>query len=213
MMRSSLVSQSVIDASDTYLADLETKINANPKLKKIYDDAVKEAQDNIDRHKKMRLKRKIDGTVVEVEVGKKPVSRSVKLARDRAKSKRKLILENDSILRALALMRDGQCVVCHTTIGLQTSHIYCKGKYPHMRWLLDNVEMRCAGDHKFKKGSPHGDPAGFALWLIHLPLKRMVGLHEQAARLDVKVTPDFINDWNEYLREEYWRTSGNVWGE
>jgi hypothetical protein len=38
----------------------------------------------------MRLKRKVDGSVVEVEVGKKskkPVSRSVKLAHDRAKKR------------------------------------------------------------------------------------------------------------------------------
>ena len=165
---------------------------------------------------KTRLKRKIDGSVVVVDDTpkvKKPVSRSVKLAHDRAKSKRKLIAENDSILRALALMRDGQCVVCHTTVGLQTSHIYCKGKYPHMRWLLDNVEMRCAGDHKFKKGSPHGDPAGFALWLIHLPLSRMVFLHEQAELLSVKVDLSFIKGWNEALREMFRRATGSRWGE
>jgi len=172
---------------------------------------------------KTRIVRKVSGEVVRVIETpamnprfKKPVSRSVKLAHDRARSKRKLIQENDSILRALALMRDGRCVVpdCKTPLdNLQMSHIYCKGKYPHMRWLLDNVEIRCAGDHKFKKGSPHGDPAGFALWLIHLPLKRMVGLHEEAARLDIKVDPSFIKGWNDALREEYRRATGSRWGE
>ena len=165
------------------------------------------------------MKRKVSGEVVRVEAKptvKKPVSRSVKLARERSRGKRKLIQENDSILRALALMRDGRCVVpdCKTPLdNLQMSHIYCKGKYPHMRWLLDNVEIRCAGDHKFKKGSPHGDPAGFALWLIHLPLNRMVGLHEQAARLDIKVDPSFIQGWNDALREMYRRATGSKWGE
>ncbi len=162
-----------------------------------------------------RLKRKVNGEVVVVDDAPKVrgASRSVKLARERSRSKRKLIQENDSILRALALMRDKQCVVCHGTNNLQVSHIYPKGKYPHMRWLMENVEIRCAGDHKFKKGSPHGDPAGFAMWLIHLPLSRMVFLHEQAALLNVKVDPSFIRGWNDALREMYRRATGNKWGE
>jgi len=165
---------------------------------------------------KHRLKRKIDGSVVIVDdepKKKKLVSRGVKLARARAKTKRQLVKENDQILRALALMRDEQCVVCHTHDNLQVSHIYCKGKYPHMRWLMENVEIRCAGDHKFKKGSPHGDPAGFAMWLIHLPLSRMVFLHEQAALLSVKVDLSFIRGWNDALREMYFRAAGSRWGE
>lgn len=163
-----------------------------------------------------RLKRKVNGEVVIVDDApkvKKAVSRSVKLARERSRSKRKLIQENDSLLRALALMRDEKCVVCHTTENLQVSHIYPKGKYPHMRWLMENVEIRCAGDHKFKKGSPHGDPAGFAMWLIHLPLSRMVFLHEQAELLNVKVDPSFIRGWNDALKEMYRRATGNKWGE
>ena len=109
-------------------------------------------------------------------------------------------------------MRDGHCVVCGTTNHLQVSHIYAKGKYPEMRWLLDNVEIRCAGDHFYKKGSPHGDSAGFHEWLSHYPLTVQY-LQEQAARTDVKVTLEFIEQANRELRAQYLKAAGSQWGE
>lgn len=67
MKKSSLVSQSVIDASDKLRADTMAKVNADPKLRKIYDDTRKEAQANIDRHKKMRVKRKVDALLAQID--------------------------------------------------------------------------------------------------------------------------------------------------
>jgi hypothetical protein len=58
MKNPSLVSQSVIDASDKLYADTMAKVNADPKLRKICDDIRKEAQANIDRHKKVQRRRK-----------------------------------------------------------------------------------------------------------------------------------------------------------
>jgi 5-methylcytosine-specific restriction endonuclease McrA len=163
------------------------------------------------------LKRKVDGAVVKVfspdkPKVKKPVSWAVKLEHQRRAAKNKIIAENDAILRALALMRDGHCVVCGTTNHLQVSHIYAKGKYPEMRWLLDNVEIRCAGDHFYKKGSPHGDPAGFHEWLSHYPLTALY-LQTQAARTDVKVTLEFIEQSNADLREQFFKAADSKWGE
>ena len=101
----------------------------------------------------------------------------------RALAKSKLVKQCDAIVRALALDRDGCCVACGTLDNLQVSHIYPKGKYPMLRFDLDNVEIRCAGDHMFKKGSPHGDPAGFAVWLSRLPRKRMAHLQREADKI------------------------------
>jgi len=149
----------------------------------------------------------------------KPRSRAVKLAHKRKAAKNKVVKENDQILRALALMRDGRCVVpdCeHPMNKLEVSHIYPKGEaqFPHMRWILENVEIRCVGHHKFLPGSPHNDAGGWGIWVMQLPRKRMNLLKREAARRGlVKVDRAFIDQWNVDLRAAYLRATGSAWGE
>lgn len=131
----------------------------------------------------------------------------------RALAKRKLIKECDAIVRALALERDGRCVVpdCkHPMDNLQVSHIYPKGKYPLLRFDLDNVEIRCAGHHKFQKGSPHGDPAGFAMWLNGLPRKRMAHLQREAAKIG-RADILWLRQTYQDLLTAYEQTFGTPW--
>jgi hypothetical protein len=227
MKRTSLVSQSVIDAGDALRAETMAKVNADPKLRKIYDDAIKEAQDNIDRHKKLRLKRKVDGTVVEVEVVprvkpktkrvKKPLTPAAKQRKSDKAEDHRLIVENDQILRALAIMRDGRCVIpdCpHPLDSLQMSHIYAKElkMYPWMRWLLPNVEMRCVWHHKWAPGSPHSDPAGFHAWLSKLPVERTEYLALEAVNKRDGKSLEFKRDTNRELRGQYLKVAGLPWG-
>jgi hypothetical protein len=42
---------------------------------------------------------------------------------------------------------NGRCAVCGRDRGLQAMHLFPKGKYPHMRFDLDNGAPGCAGCH------------------------------------------------------------------
>jgi 5-methylcytosine-specific restriction endonuclease McrA len=42
---------------------------------------------------------------------------------------------------------DGKCAVCGTTKGLQAMHLFPKGRYPHLRFELDNGAPGCPGCH------------------------------------------------------------------
>lgn len=131
----------------------------------------------------------------------------------RALAKSRLIKECDAIVRALALERDGRCVVpecLHPMEHLQVSHIYPKGKYPLLRFDLDNVEIRCAGHHMFMKGSPHGDPAGFAAWLFRLPRKRMAHLQHEAGKIG-KADILWLRQTHQDLLAAYLQKFGTPW--
>ncbi len=194
-----LVSQSVIDASDALLARIDAK---------------------------KRLKRKVSGEVVEVEVIPKPKVKRVKkpltlAARKRKSDKtedRRLTIENDQILRALAIMRDGRCVIpdCpHPLDGLQMSHIYAKEQkmFPWMRWLLPNVEMRCVWHHKWSPDSPHNGAAKFREWLNRLPTWRTEYLELEANNKRDGKSLEFKRSENGLLRAQFFTTTGNKWGE
>jgi 5-methylcytosine-specific restriction endonuclease McrA len=43
---------------------------------------------------------------------------------------------------------DGQCAVCGTTKGLQAMHLFPKGRYPHIRFEIDNGAPGCPGCHR-----------------------------------------------------------------
>ena len=177
----------------------------------------------------MTVRRKVSGEVVEVEetslsrrakinrVKKPPTPAAKRRKADKAEDHR-LTRENDQILRALAIMRDGRCVIpdCpHPLDGLQVSHIYPKEQkmYPWMRWLLPNVEMRCVWHHKWSPGSPHNDAAGFHEWLSQLPAWRTEYLALEAANKRDGKSLEFKRETNKTLREQYFKTTGSKWGE
>jgi len=43
---------------------------------------------------------------------------------------------------------DGKCAVCGTSKGLQAMHLFPKGRYPHLRFDLDNGAPGCPGCHR-----------------------------------------------------------------
>jgi hypothetical protein len=43
---------------------------------------------------------------------------------------------------------DGKCAVCGAQKGLQAMHLFPKGRYPHLRFDLDNGAPGCAGCHR-----------------------------------------------------------------
>lgn len=77
--------------------------------------------------------------------------------------------ELDAILRSCVMARDGnRCRRCGKEAAsgrgqaIETAHIYPKGKYPSMRYRMDNVLALChACHHHFA----HKDPINFALWV------------------------------------------------
>lgn len=179
----------------------------------------------------VKLRRKVSGKVERVEetpplVTKPKIKKVTKpltpAARQRKADKaedNRLIKENDQILRALAIMRDGRCVIpdCkHPLDELQMSHIYAKEQkqFPWMRWLLPNVEMRCAYHHKWSNDSPHNGAAKFREWLNHnLPTWRLEYLElESMSKRDGK-SLEFKRSENARLREMYFKTTGSQWGE
>ena len=174
------------------------------------------------------FKRKVSGEVVRVEEiprikpkikkVKKPLTLAAKKRKaDKAEGNR-LTVENDQILRALAIMRDGRCVIpdCpHPLDGLQMSHIYAKEQkmFPWMRWLLPDVEMRCAWHHKWSPDSPHNGAAKFREWLNRLPAWRTKYLELEAANKRDGKSLEFKRETNKNLREQFFKATGNKWGE
>jgi hypothetical protein len=47
-----------------------------------------------------------------------------------------------------AKANDGRCAVCGTQKGLQAMHLFPKGRYPHLRFELDNGAPGCPGCHR-----------------------------------------------------------------
>lgn len=77
--------------------------------------------------------------------------------------------ELDALLRRIVMARDretcrrcGKGKVAGRGGGIETAHIYPKGKYQAMRYRLDNVLALChACHHHFA----HKDPINFAAWV------------------------------------------------
>jgi len=62
--------------------------------------------------------------------------------------RQKTIEELDRLAKAVVIERDGkQCLRCGTTENLQASHIFPKGKYPKMRFDVENIKILCFSCH------------------------------------------------------------------
>lgn len=83
----------------------------------------------------------------------------------------------EKLLHEACVLRDGgKCVRCGRTTTLQASHIYPKGTYQRMRYLLINLKTLCYRCHLFFW---HKHPVAAAEWLkTALPAKRLKKLKE-----------------------------------
>ena len=63
--------------------------------------------------------------------------------------RRKVKIAND-LWRHLIYRKspDGSCANCGTKKGLQAMHLFPKGRYPHLRFELDNGAPGCPGCHR-----------------------------------------------------------------
>src|SRR5437588_13104914 len=65
-------------------------------------------------------------------------------------ARQKSIHELDMLAKAVIIERDGkECLRCHRTENLHSSHIFPKGKYPKLRFDIDNLKLLCMGCHLF----------------------------------------------------------------
>ena len=79
-------------------------------------------------------------------------------------ARRKLEIQCDGLTKILVHRRDNNiCLKCGTSdADLQAAHILPKGKYPLMRFVLDNMLTLCWRDHM---EWAHKDPVGFVDWI------------------------------------------------
>ncbi len=107
---------------------------------------------------------------------RKPPKPKVKKKRETLPSRAKLVKTLDTLTSKIVRMRDGQCVLCHTTERLQCGHIF--GRRSHgARWDIEpdgNCHCQCSGCNINHNRDPwkyfnwfldwHGRPAFDALY-------------------------------------------------
>jgi hypothetical protein len=167
-----LVSQSVIDASDALLARIDAK---------------------------RRLKRKVSGEVVEVEVIDKPVK--VRGKRKKSDRTKRIELLDTLFSEAIRLRDDFTCQKCgHQNKSAQTAHIWTRNNYS-TRWDMENALCLCYMCHIRGFHSAHREPAEFMEW-VHQRMgdERWEELRARSMNT-VKVNDIFMDETEQRLRE------------
>lgn len=101
----------------------------------------------------------------------------------RVSTRQKTIHELDMLAKAVVIERDGKwCLRCGKTDNLHASHIFPKGKYPKMRFDIDNIKILCMACHLFWW---HRDIQAAAEWIqTAIPKDRYEGLVKRASYVD-----------------------------
>lgn len=102
-------------------------------------------------------------------------------------ARRSLMLQCDLLVKELAEERDGhKCLRCGKTNKLQAAHIFPKGTFQRMRFMVSNILTMCMSCHIF---FAHKDPFGFVAWVN----QKFPGLYDelivwtrQAPKVDLK---------------------------
>ena len=170
---------------------------------------------------KKRLKRKVSGEVVEVEVGKK-VKKTTPSAK-RADAIKRMRKENDLIWSAIVKMfaecqsekvPTEQELIDHPSRQLNSHHFFRKEMYPWMRWDVRNGICIFSWQHVLARGSAHDDPVIFDLWATpYLKERGDFGYLLGEIARPQKITPMFIEECNANLRDMFYETGGSIWGE
>lgn len=83
--------------------------------------------------------------------------------------------------------KDGACARCGGKKGLQAMHIFPKGRYPHMRFDLDNGIPGCAGCHRLLTNDheAHRDLASTYLGADRYERLRLLSISRAKADIDL----------------------------
>lgn len=170
---------------------------------------------------KHRPKRKVDDSVIEVGVVKR--KRKLTPSAKRDANIKKMRKENDLIWSAIVKMF-AECqsekvateeeLVDHPTRQLNSHHYFRKEMYPWMRWDVRNGLCIYSWQHVRARGSAHDDPPVFDAWAI--PYLNRRGDYEyllEETKKPRKITPMLVEEANAILRDMFYETSGNKWGE
>jgi 5-methylcytosine-specific restriction endonuclease McrA len=83
---------------------------------------------------------------------------------------------------------NGACARCGTQKGLQAMHIFPKGRYPHLRFELDNGAPGCAGCHR-RLTNDHELHRNFCLQYLGAEAYERLRLRSiSRAKLDIDLT-------------------------
>ena len=103
-------------------------------------------------------------------------------------SARRIKQQLDLLIKAQMLERDGPaCLRCKkSNVVLQAAHVHSKGKYPRLRFELDNLLTLCYGCHLHWA---HKEPLEFTDWFrANWPDRadRLHSLKNTAPKIDLK---------------------------
>ena len=89
---------------------------------------------------------------------------------------------------------DGKCAVCGTAKGLQAMHLFPKGRYPHLRFDLDNGAPGCPGCHR-RLTNDHEAHRDFCIRYIGaMRYERLRLLSISRAKLDVDLVILYLKE-------------------
>lgn len=84
--------------------------------------------------------------------------------------------------------KDGKCARCGHAVGLQAMHVFPKGRYPHMRFDLDNGIPGCSGCHRLLTND-HEAHKNLAISYLGEPVyERLRLLSISRAKADIDLT-------------------------
>jgi hypothetical protein len=140
-----------------------------------------------------RLKRKVDGSVVEAEIGKKKRKKS-----DRTKRIELL----DTLFSGAIRLRDNfTCQRCgHQNKSAQTAHIWTRNNYS-TRWDMENAMCLCYMCHIKGFHSAHREPAEFIEWVHNRMGDERWEALKTRSMATVKVNGVFMDETEQNLRE------------
>jgi hypothetical protein len=74
-----------------------------------------------------------------------------------------IVKQLDALVREIITERDDKkCVICRSWEYPQASHFFGKGRYPRLRWNLENVHINCRSCHFMHH---HGSQIYIAWWM------------------------------------------------
>lgn len=104
------------------------------------------------------------------------------------------------LLSEVVRLRDKKCVRCGRSEGkLDCSHIFPKGRYPSMQFLLDNVKVLCFNCHR---NFWHLNPVLANDWVRKYLGSEKYNALKEVAQMTRLITRQFLDDSEKILLEQ-----------